>query len=56
MHELHEKGMVLLDIKPTNIVIAEEMNSFKFIDFGCCYKLPDTDREKLYKIPVCGTL
>ena len=52
---LHEKGIVLLDIKPANIVIDEKMKSFKLIDYGCSYKLPKTDLEKLNKTPACRT-
>ena len=31
------------------------MKRVKLIYYGCCYKLFETDREKLYQIPVCGT-
>ncbi len=37
LNSLHERRIVHLDIKLMNIVIDEDMKSFKFIDYGCCY-------------------
>jgi serine/threonine protein kinase len=37
INTLHDKRIIHLDIKPSNIVIDESMKSFKFIDFGCCF-------------------
>ncbi len=45
LNSLHEKKILHLDIKPSNIVIDESMKSFKFIDYGCCYELSGNDRE-----------
>ena len=55
LNSLHEKRILHLDIKLSNIVIDESMKRFKFIDYGCCYELPGIDRGKMYKIPICGT-
>ncbi len=44
-----------MDINLRNIVLDEDMKSFRFIDYGCCQKLPGNEREKLYKVRICGT-
>ena len=31
------------------------MTSFRFIDYGCSYKLPSYQVDHEYEIPICGT-
>ncbi|GAA0370768.1 serine/threonine protein kinase [Actinoallomurus spadix] len=40
---LHAKGLVHCDVKPGNIVMAEERKTAKLTDFGAAYRMPDRE-------------
>jgi len=46
LNEIHGKGIVHLDLKPTNLLYSHESDSVSIIDFGLALQLPPTRLRK----------
>lgn len=52
---LHERRIVLCDVKPSNIGFCQDDDMIKLFDFGLCRELPPGPDDCLYTLPLSGT-